>query len=684
MAQFNEKKRRRFKVRGGVRKKQNRERVERKESGEGLRQDNQHRNHWRSNQPNVIDHRTVSKTLTLTGEEPTTLDRDLHSYLVKVHNTLNSLSIQPTLDGSNLSTTVDEDDEELPSAVLLAQNAVSELISRLHDVAMDPSGSKIFQSLVWHVRDPEIIANTMKSIVALGSSRFVSFIEHRCASHVLQDVIKKLSMVSPSIIFVHDSVIGLAQSLETWDAHQLFNTMCAPSGSHVLRSVFGLLAGIPPEEPRTAKLDDSSPVPISAYYEITKVETPVEWHNAIIHFANLIIAAPDKAQNLPWATASSSALQGLISACTCVNRALSKKLVKVVMGDQLSELVFDSCGSRFVERVVTCLGAGVVWEKVKGHLTEMVCHPKANHVAQRVFLRLSGRAQVKTVWDEVEHKVADCLRFGSAREGIVLALVRAAEAEGGDVLQRRAAKCISRALGTTGENSKCYVGAILTGCLHEWKRWQSEISHSNYSVLGVNGEDCDVLRLCTKSLRFNTVNVLIARSLLRFSGAAGQTARDSMNSLTNLEILALIADTAGSRLIEQWIELDIRNSERIAQTFLGSAHCVVFATAKSACGAMVLSKCIPNLGPYSQKRIMDILASKVQSLKEDRFGSIAVRKCRLELYMRNPEQWRDSSTAQATRARLFDDLFQCEFQKGSGTSSKRKKGGVQIGTNPIN
>ncbi len=650
------KKRRRFKARGGVQKRKRHQQTEKaviEEKANG----GQNRNQLRYNRPRI-----GSKALALTGEEPTTLDRELYSYLVRVQNELESLSAHSAQASSEEIAGKDDDDDDdgLPPPVLLAQNAVCEIIPRLHEVAVDPSGSRVLQSLLRRIRDPEIVADMLRNVVSPGASRFASLAEHRCASHVLQDICTFLSSYSLSLVSVRESISNLVQTIMMWDLGQLLLVMESPGGSHVLRSVFGLLAGISPEEPRTAKLDDSSPVPIRPYFEISRVETPQEWHRAVIHFANLFISTPDRVKNLPWSTAPCSALQCLISASACIDRGLTKKLVKAVMVGQLSDLVFDSCGSRFVERAVTCLGAGIVWDEVKGHLGEMIAHPKANHVAQRVFLRLSGRSQVKAIWDEVEPKVMDCLRIGSGREGVALAMVRAAEAEGDDVQRRRASKCIAKSMETNGENSKYFVGAILRGSVQEWLKWSSEINSCGLPKLGINRNDGDALRVGSNLNSFNIINVLIARSLLRFRGAAGQAARDSMNSLSQFEILALIASSVSSRVIEQWVDLDTKNSEKVIQAVMSAEPWSVLATAKSAYGAMVISRCIPKAHQELQKQIMDVLGSKIQHLKQDRFGSVVVRKCRVESYVHDPDKWRNMSRGRATRARLFEDLFQSE------------------------
>lgn len=605
--------------------------------------------------------------LSVTGSESTTLDRDLFTYLVRIQDELNSMA--ETDEKLEYFHGVDEtvndfDSDMLPPSVLIARNALSEIVPRLHEVAMDPAGSRIVESVLQYSFGGDVLIEAFNSVLSLGANRVLALAQHRCASHVLQGILNGIGQmqVSPALT---NSMHKFGKVIQAWDYNSFKATMEEMSGSHVLRSVFAVLAGIPFDEPREAKIDDSNPTPISPYFERSKKNTLGEWHLGITHCAQLIVDA-DAAdvQKMAWSTASCGALQSLVAATTVADRALSKKLVKHVHGEQLSDLVFDRCGSRFVERAITCLGAAIVWDKVKGHLCEMIDHPKGNFVVQRLFLGMKGRAQVKSAWDEVEEKVPGMVRLRSSREGVVLSMLRAAEAEGGEAMQRRASKCIAKAFGATRDNAKNFTGIVLAGSVDAWSSWRERI--------GKIGDNDDVYESPLGVSGFKTINMLMARCLLRYPGAAGQVARDSMATLSPMELLVLSSDAVSSRLLEQWLEIDPKNCVKVLEAVLRGDARSVMSAARSPYGTMLLSKCIPSVPRELQDRVMQILASKVNELKNHRFGTVVIRKCRVESYVRDKDAWYDEKAVLATRRRMFADILNDVHEKKD--KSKKKEG----------
>jgi len=592
-----------------------------------------------------------SSGVAMFNADSTTLDQDLFAYLVRIQEDLNAmLSEAPQNDDENVF-------DELPPVVLLAQNALSEITPRIHEVAMDPMGSRLLQSLIKNARNESVISGVLGSLLSLGTNRVVALAQHRCASHVLQDSITVAATVAGNRA-VMEKLVGVVTS---WDFYTIRDIISEGSGSHVMRAIFAVLAGIPMEEPRESKLDDSNPVPIVPYFKKDDIDpTPLEWHKAITHVVEQLMGVnPEQIQKLVWTTASSGALQVLIAACTVIDRALSKKLVKICMGENLSDLVWDTCGSRFIEHVVTCLGAGIIWDLIKNHLSEMIADRNANFVVQRVLLNMKGRAQVKAAWDILEPKIPEMLK--GRKNGVVLAMCRAAEAEGGDVLQKRAAKAIAKALNATGEDLKHFIGAVIMGSMNYWKSIKEEIASSGF-------EKQDVLKIPTK---FNTINVLLARCLLRYKGSASQTIRDSMGALSQLEILALAANSGGSRVLEQWMELNVKNCTKFLHATLMHDGVPVIGAARSPYGTQLLARCIPLCGANLQKKVMDILVGKLESLKTHRFGSIVVRKCKVDLYNHRPDDWMSLGSGRESRARIFADIL--NDAGGSGDTNGRKK-----------
>lgn len=653
-------KKRRFRQRGGAKKKK------KPHSDGGPAQDaEQARPYYEGGDNYRYQEHRNHRTYEALAYESTTLDADLFSYLQKIQADLNSMIEDVRFQ--------DDEDGEPTAAELLAQNALSEFESKMHEVAMDPVGSRVLENLFKVAKDETIIANVLASLLSLGSGRVAVLSQHHLASHVLEALVTRVASLPRTVLAVHDAMTQLTKVLSAWDLETLISVMGVVSGSRVLRVIFAALVGIPVEEPREAKLGDSEPRNLKSYVERLRKDTAEEWHAGISSCAELLLTDATQLEKLPWETASCTALQSLIAASTCIDRPLGKKLATAALGKQLSDLVFDRCGSRFVERVVTCLGAAVVWDEVQGHLGELISHASGNFVAQRVFLGLKGRAQVKSVWDEVEKLLPKMLGFASAREGVALTLVRAAEVEGGDALQRRASKSVANAIGAVGDKTKHLMGLLLTGSIDSWMHWRETIENGGLNGVGIRGKDSDFLHTPREVARFGTVGMLIARSLLRYSGVAGQTARDSMASLTQLELVALCGDAVGSRLLEQWIALDSKNHNKFLLSLLSAKPSAVFGAAKSPYGAIILSRCVAGAPRNLQKQVMGALSAKIELLKAHRHGEVVVRKCRVEQFMHQEEEWFDSGSVFATRSRIFADILNDVHDEGGSQKSEGKK-----------
>lgn len=666
-------KKRRFRKRGGAKKKKKVEDEPTQNEGH-LGHDYADKRHNEVPKKQDIQARVFRnpRPFEMSGIEATTLDRDLFSYLAKIQSDLNAM----TENGQSFATGFqDDEDDDLSPSELLAQNALSELQSKMHEVAMDPSGSRVLESLLKVAKDEAVIASSLASVLSLGSGRVAVLAQHRCGSHVLEALISRVSSFPGSVPEVQDAMKGLVKVLSEWNLETLLEVMNSMSGSHTLRVVFAVLAGIPVEEPREAKLDDSEPQKLLSYVERSRKETPHEWHAGIQHCAQLLLACEDdkQLQQLPWQTATCTVLQSLVAALSCIDRALAKKLATTVLGTQLSDFVFDRCGSRFVERIITCLGAGIVWSEVKEHLTELINHPCGNFVAQRIFFGLKGRAQVKSVWDEIEDSIPRLLGFGSAREGVVLALLRATEVEGGDVLQRRAIKTVAKAIGTVGDKTKDLIGVLINGSAESWLHWRETIITCGVSGLGIRGKDSDLLQSPRELPRLTTVGMLSARCLLRYPGISGQNARDSMASLNQLEVLALCGDAVGSRLLEQWVALDSKNLTRFLNSLLSTQPNAVLGAARSPYGAQLLSRSVVCAPRNLQKQIMDILSAKITTLKSHRHGEIVVRKCRLEQYIHQEDEWFKHGSTRATRTRIFADILNDVHEESSSKNQPKSK-----------
>ncbi|PXF47032.1 Pumilio-like [Gracilariopsis chorda] len=603
------------------------------------------------------------------------LDEDIQNYLLKLQDELESLD-----PGAEIASSWHPSgSEDVPASILLARNALRELSSRVNEVARDNSGSRIMEALMSYAKDAEVLVGVLEAILDCGSSRFVDLATHRTGSHTVETVIHALRLTSSA---ENLPVFGrLGTTMTSWNDEELSEIMRNPSGSHVFRACLAALAGLPDDEPKEARLDDSDPGKIRSYIDMREIQVPGDWLQSVSSIGvNILESKTLSIEEMLWNPASCTALQALLSALAVANKPIAQRIGEKAMGVGFDRLAQDGCGSRFLERLILVLGHEAVKSCTEGRLAEYAHHPKANFCVQRILLSLKGRGQVMWAWDELESSISRLLGRGTAREGVVLALLRVTEAEGDDNCRRRASRAVIKAIGAVGSKTAQLSGILAMGSEGLWEKWRSMVKNVEKNAFGLQGKETDQLRAPSTTVSPRLLGTLMARCLIRFPGGAGQSARDSMATLSSNELLSLVADPVGSRLVEQWVaetskERSSKNAIRVLKAIQEHGKTSIPAVARNAYGAMVLVKCISYLPTDQRKKAMDSLSSQFELLKKHRTGQIVIRKCRVEQYMRREDRWEREETARETRERLFVDIIEDDHNPDtlSGENFSRKR-----------
>lgn len=617
------------------------------------------------------------------GFQPSTnssssLSADLSSYLSQLQSSLQQLDPDGSLATSfAASSTVDPDDP--PPSVLLARNATKELAPRVHEIARDGFGSRFLESLLRACADTAPVAALLGAALDAGPQRFADFATHHAASYVIDAALEILLGGLQSGDDAHACIQKLADTVSNWRPTDFAEVVNSAGGSHSFRAIVAALAGIPADEPREAKLDDSERGRIRSYIERMAFDVPEEWH-AALHVMTKGVVEDDAVSlsDMLWKPSSCASLQALLAGVSVGDRELAMQFAERCMKGQEDQLMRNACGSRFIERAVVCLGADIVKGVYKGRLQELAKDPKANFVVQRILLGLKGRGQVMSAWDELEDSVPEMLGFGRGREGVVLSLLRVTEAEGDENCRRRASRCVARASGAVGEKAKTFAGVLMMGSEEMWFRWQKDVKQLGRTGMGIYERKGDVLRVPRSLHSPNLLGTLIARCIMRFTGGPGQLIRDSMANLSEEEVLALVGNAVGSRLIEQWVDgetLDAskKTAAKVVHAISGEKGEAIVAVAKNPYGAQVVIRCAGVVGAGVRRTMMDAFASDMEELKKHDCGQMVVRKCRVEQYMRRGEEWEHGETTRETRERLFTDILQDDEEEQEEEAGRKEE-----------
>lgn len=605
-------------------------------------------------------------------KEASSLPSDLQSYISHLQTTLTSLDPDESLSQAFVLNPSDDP----PPSVLLARNALRELSPRVYDLARDPSASRLLEALIRIVSDPDAIAALLQGVIDGGEKMVDLACERGC--RVIEEC---LSNIEGYVEGEAGYAIGkLGECVAKWSGADIARVMGDTAGSHVFRRVVTLLAGVPLEEPREAKLDDSRDGRIVHYMFDLRADVPQEWGQAVIEIANKLMSNEElDFTECAWMPQPCAAMQALLSATVVIDDQCAKNLAEKCIQGQVEKLMKNPSGARLMERVILCFGASIIKGDYEGKLCELAKDMRANFCVQRILLGLKGRGEVMNAWDELEEAVPEFLSMGRGREGVVLALLRATEVQGDDNCRKRASRCIARACGAVGETAKKIVPILLMGSREMAEKWANKVAESGREGFGLHDGPHDRLSTPRYMPMPGLLGSLIVRCLLRYSDGAGQATRDSMAGLSDEGYLALIGTTFGSRVVEQWMEVGSDNQIQknagkiVTMLSRSNGSSGILAACRNSYGAQVVLKCAARAGVHQRKMVMEALAGDVEGMKRLDCGQMLIRKLRVEQYMRKGEDWERRESTRDTTTRLFREFLDEDDNDDDTKDAERKQ-----------
>lgn len=655
---------RRFRKRGGAKKKKKKQDDIKKEEGDSGNIG------YNSQEPDPKYPNFVA-----TGSYAASLDSDTEAYLTQLEEQFNVLVNAENSNGKYYGRSDIDVHNESPVS-LLARNALSELAPRLLELSRHNLASRLLETLIPYA-GAQASVNALNTMLEAGGRQFSSLATHTCASHLLQTLlVTSLPEAVPSL---------LPEVIASWQYDILVEVVSSPAGSHVFRAIVALLAGVVVDEPSSARLIDTV-APSMRYFDDGCFPRDDAAKKAVTSLADLLLEQPDRLPNFLFAPHPCAALQSLLTALAVLDPPTCNKLVEHAFNTSAFHiLVTHKCASRFVDRaILTC---GSVFPVIsKGFadddtLVSYARHPIANFCTQRYLASLTRRADIARVSRVLEAFVSgELLHIGSARQGVVLALLRAAEYCGDANSRSLLARAVARGVGAVGACARHLVSWLVLRQESLAKAWCSRLDEFGVAGLLVahhGGSAPPVLRLPASLPRPSHLGTLIARTLMRFPGGGGQSARDSMASLSTVQLIALCADATGCRLVEQWVMgcaspggVDTNRVEKVAMKVLGAlggdendgasagSDGLLAAVCRNPSAGMVVVRCVGRASVSVRRKVLHMLAGLVNVLEGDRFGEVVIRKCRVRQFVKRNDMWEQTETGRERKQRLFSDILE--------------------------
>eukprot|EP00172_Hildenbrandia_rubra_P004063 Plantae.Rhodophyta-Hildenbrandia_rubra.ctg7508.p1 GENE.Plantae.Rhodophyta-Hildenbrandia_rubra.ctg7508~~Plantae.Rhodophyta-Hildenbrandia_rubra.ctg7508.p1 ORF type:complete len:729 (-),score=122.42 Plantae.Rhodophyta-Hildenbrandia_rubra.ctg7508:2874-5003(-) len=649
-------------------------------------------------------------------DESTGLDAGLVSYLTQISESLTNLENGEEGEEEHAKDSPEEGDTSARG--LLVKNSLMELVPRIHEVARDPLGSRILEKLIEADSNGDAVRRLCETLFLSGKGRVLDVAQHRCGSHVLEKLIETVGKEgaveakgpSPGMLLLAD----FAESLTGDDIVFLISDA---RGSHVFRVLVAVLAALPIDEPRQAKLEDYNGARPTPYFLSDAYSTTDRAKSSLVALNYSLVNGNTDFGSLSGDPYTSAALQGLLSACMVAEESgveASKLAVAALGGAELtylSDMCFHTSGSPLVERIILCIAFGSCEEaknmlkklasEFDGHMVEMAEDARANFVLQRWLLfGVKDRGGVSRAWNSLEQKISSLIGCTSPREGVVLALARCAEVYGDDNLRRKVSRAIVKAVSGREHmgpkdiivNTMAASEKRAINILESVRKWgdQSYMLPPSEQVSAKASSrpprSNAYIKPCNTMQRFSHVGVLLARCLIRYKGNAGQPIRESMCSLSECMILALSLDSVAARAIEQQIATGY--SPKLATSVLKitlsrNDNAILLGMARSPSGSIVLQRSVEAATTVDEREIVIKKLSQLrEQLGEESAAKILLRKLRVEEYMERPKMWRERELGKRTIRGLFNEIFEGDDshsvpkkRKGvaEATKSKRRK-----------
>lgn len=149
---------------------------------------------------------------------------------------------------------------------------------------------------------------------------------------------------------------------------------------------------------------------------------------------------------------------------------------------------------------------------------------------------------------------------------------------------------------------------------------------------------------------------------------------DSLLDTDGNILLQWSKDAAMSRVLESYISATTPSRIKLIRKF--RHRFAEMATDRLA--SHVVDKCIASADLSLRKSIMEELAAKLPSLRDNVYGKFVVRNCHLEEFVRNRDEWRLQEGSKESKRKMLESLFESDNNAPVDGKKKRSRNGGHL------
>lgn len=301
----------------------------------------------------------------------------------------------------------------------------------------------------------------------------------------------------------------------------------------------------------------------------------------------------------------------------------------------LKNLMQSRAGSHLVEQILAVAPKGLFNEIYRRFFRDKLIstakHPVSNFVLQALLAATKSQDHVTASLNELSQVFGTLLH--EKRSGVVAAMLAACARL--NVGEKDAAKALARGL---------------TLKMEARKEGRSQLAPALFWLDTPNYGRCSVLG----SAMFQT--------LFKFQGDCVPMFSDSIVSMTDMEVLKVCQDSAGSRAVEAFLGAPAQK-QKLKREFIGKLNGRWAQLGLSPVGSHVLEACFRESDARGKELILSGLAGQEGPLNATRHGPFLMRRLGVTAFKAAPEQW-------ASKQKTAESMMN-EFAKEFGEDEKK-------------
>ena len=340
------------------------------------------------------------------------------------------------------------------------------------------------------------------------------------------------------------------------------------------------------------------------------------------------------------------------------NGAAFLDLMKHKSGSHVLECIFENCKDKGLMTDLVKL--------VKGKTKDLVRHPVANFVFQKILLRMTTEEELNGALDEIDGLVAEI--FEQRRTG---------------VLWRLAEACISV------EGCQSRACRMIVKGIHEWKRNADKKDRKRSVAAASRGASVVLAALRLQSgpsrneseqdgasqqqhhaVRVSVPGAQLISSFLRFKAEYVRLIAEGILMLSIENLLDLCRDPIGGRhVIEALFTAHDAfgfAKQRLADKLKGNFSLL----ANHKFGQHIVRKCYDAVSVKRKMNIVKELSESKERLLGSAYGRGLYRHCKVEMFVRHRADWQSALTEGAKKKKRMSDWLD---SVDSAASKKKKK-----------